>query len=528
MFLRKIVKNLVITKYGPIIGNSYVLQDGVKVYEFLGIRFAAPPTGKLRFEKPQAPNSWRKPMKVQAFGPSCVPCQGGFAEFSEDCLYLNIWTPSIAISNYPVVVYIHGGAYLAGSGEQDSERIREVYARNGIVFVSIQYRLAFLGFLTLNSTELPPNLGLWDQNWALQWVQQNIHNFGGDRKRVTIWGQSAGGSSVGQHTVSHKSQGLFAQVFEMSGSPLADFARGQDVAENSREIIARLGCSTRENVKDCLRLKSLNDFFAAVGTCLPNDFNFALFSPMVDGDFFEEQPEEGMKRLAAVPTLIGLNQIEGRSFTLSKGFPFSLSPKMFNKMTNETLIEWIKKWVTSKGYGKKADQATEDIFKFYAHNHSNSSSNFWVEQYAKLYSDYCFNVPQIREAVLKSNAKAKVWAFLFDHYNPARWPTDWPCQGSAHSTEAPYCLRKPFFEMTNDDKKVSKMMQNFILEFVKTGMPVIPSITWETFSDESLAYLSFKPTPTMEKGYFLDSYTFWTKTMTKYDYDFITRRNWSR
>ncbi|CAJ0923284.1 unnamed protein product, partial [Mesorhabditis belari] len=290
---------LVITKYGAVIGASYPTPSGVVVSEFIGVPFAAPPLGNLRFERPKPPTPWTTPLNVSTYALDCVPCNLDWAEgpSSEDCLYLNIWTPSLNNSNLPVAVWIHGGGWGTGTAQMENKRIREIYGQNGIVVVSIAYRVGFFGFLTLNNTALPANLGLWDQNLALKWIQENIGRFGGDSKRVTVWGQSAGGASSGLHSLSPHSQGLFAQSFEQSGSPISDWGRGNPtMLQFSTDTLNKLGCPTSGDIKSCLKGKTLNELHTAVGACvIGDDMSFLALTPLVDGDFFTEQPEQAIK-----------------------------------------------------------------------------------------------------------------------------------------------------------------------------------------------------------------------------------------
>ncbi|CAJ0929662.1 unnamed protein product, partial [Mesorhabditis belari] len=518
---------LVITKYGPVVGTTYTTTNGAKVSEFIGVPFAAPPIGNLRFEKPQTPVPWTSPLTTNKYAPGCIPCSRDDST-SEDCLYLNIWTPSLNNTLYPVVVYIHGGGYTSGNGYMDNNQAREIYAQMGIVFITIQYRLGFLGFMTLNDTRLPANLGLWDQNMALRWVQENIGKFGGNSKRVTIWGTSAGSSSVGQHTLSPKSQGLFQQAFEQSASPVAAFARGDFNVEYTMNILVQLGCPLHGDVKSCLRTKTMAEFWQVTQGCTMSDLDFIPLSPMVDGDFFAEEPEQAILHAPVIPTLIGLNMNEGRLFVLQVSEPFSIAPSLYDIMTDDVFYDLIEQWVANRGYNEQAQQAAEDIFQFYAQNNQNASDHyFWIEQWTRLFTDTFFNVPAVREAALKSQAQSPVYAFVLDYFNQQTWPANYPCQGSTHGSEVPYCFGVGVnFTPTQEDITVATYMRDFIIQFLKTGNPNIAAFKWDPFTANQLQYLSFKPKPAMTTGLFDDSYNFWTKTMRKYNFDFVTRRAW--
>ncbi|CAJ0931929.1 unnamed protein product, partial [Mesorhabditis belari] len=242
---------LVITKSGAVLGNFQKTSDGTQINEFLGIPFAAPPIYKLRYEKPQPSTPWTLPVNATKYSKGCIPCVNYDPSqvdlYSEDCLYLNVWSPNLQ-GQLPVFFFIHGGAYETGrAGDYTAEAFRENFVRRGIVVVSIQYRLGQLGFLTLNDSVITPNLGLWDQTAALQWVQDNIGRFGGNNKRVTLYGQSAGSQSIAQLALSPKTQALFQQTIQMSGSTIGAAPRGANTLEFSKNWTTRLGCDVQKN-----------------------------------------------------------------------------------------------------------------------------------------------------------------------------------------------------------------------------------------------------------------------------------------
>ena len=219
--------DLVQTANGTVEGRG-VQPSGVRI--FRGIPFAQPPTGDLRWREPQPVKNWKGVRKAVDFGPRCMQApifddmvfrSNGV---SEDCLYLNVWTP--AKSNrerLPVLVYFYGGGFVSGDGSEpryDGESM----AAKGIVVVTVNYRLGVFGFmahpeLTKESAhKASGNYGFLDQNAALRWVQRNIANFGGDPKRVTIAGESAGSMSVSAHLASPLSKNLIAGAIGESGA----------------------------------------------------------------------------------------------------------------------------------------------------------------------------------------------------------------------------------------------------------------------------------------------------------------------
>jgi para-nitrobenzyl esterase len=194
------------TASGPVCGIVSGSTD-----EWLGIPYAAPPVGALRWQPPQPPTPWTTTLAATQFGNQCIQVSGG----SEDCLYLNVWRPADNSANLPVMVHIHGGGFFNGSGNGDNTLLSQTGHE---VIVSMNYRLNIFGFLADKSLGAHSgDYGLQDQQAALRWVQDNIQAFGGDPNNVTIFGESAGGSSVCDQIASPTAKGLFERGISTSG-----------------------------------------------------------------------------------------------------------------------------------------------------------------------------------------------------------------------------------------------------------------------------------------------------------------------
>jgi para-nitrobenzyl esterase len=229
------VAALVETNYGKVQG---IEDNGVRVFK--GIPFAQPPVGRLRFRAPQAPRPWAGVRDAREYGPAAVQNQSllgpalGFdiGPSNEDCLYLNVWTPGLE-GRRPVLVWIHGGAFVMGAGSQALYDGTTLSSRGDVVVVTINYRLGCLGFLRLpggNGDGMGSgNEGLLDQIAALEWVRDNIAGFGGDPRNVTIFGESAGSISVATLLGTPRAQGLFQRAILQSGS--ANLVSSRDHAE---------------------------------------------------------------------------------------------------------------------------------------------------------------------------------------------------------------------------------------------------------------------------------------------------------
>ncbi|ESO82687.1 hypothetical protein LOTGIDRAFT_108735, partial [Lottia gigantea] len=211
------------------------------IYKFLGIPYAVPPTGDLRFSRPVKQPRFNQPFSALQYGSSCTqnsPVQNQ----SEDCLYLNVFSPNVDIvARLPVMVFIHGGGFVFGSSNQYGGGRLAAYGQ--IVLVTINYRLGPLGFLNVNDKNLvQPNNGLMDQHMAIKWVHDNIESFGGDRSKVTVFGESAGSASAIFQTLYPPNDGLFHRVIAQSGTASDIWALSQDPKLMARRLAIEIKC----------------------------------------------------------------------------------------------------------------------------------------------------------------------------------------------------------------------------------------------------------------------------------------------
>jgi para-nitrobenzyl esterase len=313
------------TDKGAVVGS---VDQKIGVRTFLGIPYAAPPVGALRWQPPRPAASWSAPRQATTLGSACEQnVNTSFGQptvgVSEDCLFLNVYTP-LSGSHLPVVVWFHGGGYTGGQGGDYDGRF---YAsqRHQIV-VTVNYRLGAFGFLATNSlnatssTHTSGNYGFEDQQAALRWVQKNIASFGGNAGNVTITGQSAGAGSVCFHTVSPQSRGLFEAGILMSGTCAFRFQpipTLQQIASQGDTIAAQLGCSgTDAAAAACLRAKSPQSILAATGGGSTGGATTLPLGPLVDGRIIPQQPETLVKsgRFNKVPLMMGNVLDEGTIF----------------------------------------------------------------------------------------------------------------------------------------------------------------------------------------------------------------------
>ncbi|GIP42869.1 para-nitrobenzyl esterase [Paenibacillus sp. J45TS6] len=309
------------TRYGALKGQNI---NGVAVWK--GIPYARPPVNELRFEAPERPDSWEGVKEADQFGPECIQprTEGGLFQTpgyepkeSEDCLYLNVWAPEqVAEQKLPVMVWIHGGAFVSGSGSTSFYDATQFVKRGEVIVVTMNYRLGPFGFMHLSplGESFISNAGLLDQIAALEWVQENIDGFGGDPGAVTVFGESAGSMSIAALMAMPKAKGLFQQAIMQSGA--SQHIPAEQAAQVTAGMLQMLGIGSDEVHK----LKTLPaEQILAAGERFKEQTGAGLallFQPVVDQSTLPKSPVQAIKDGDAsdVRLLIGTNLDEGALF----------------------------------------------------------------------------------------------------------------------------------------------------------------------------------------------------------------------
>jgi para-nitrobenzyl esterase len=474
------------TTNGPVRG----VDDGtVKVWR--GIRYAAAPVGELRWRSPEPPRPWSEPADATKVGPVCpqptdpkIPIDLG-APQGDDCLTLNVWASSDteAGDRKPVMVWVHGGAYILGSSAQPLYHGRALAGSGQAVIVTINYRLGALGFLDLSSLGdgFHTNVGLRDVLFALHWVRDNIAGFGGDPDRVTLFGESAGGGVVTTLLASPAAAGLFCAAITQSSpaTSIYDRDRARRVAE---QFLESLGAGPDDTVRlpdvpvDAI-LAASKRVFDEVPVRTPGTLAFA---PIIDGDVVPDNPvklaREG--RTHPVPLIIGTNKHEAALFRWMKSPLMPITPQAIRAMFAEIAAEQ-----------PSLELPTEDRIRA-AYRGRPKIAGMGVAR------DIGFRMPSIWFAEGHREV-APVYLYRFDFATPMLRLLR---LGAAHATELPYVWgnlvagpRDPTFKLggLKAGKAVSARIRTRWLNFAVDGNPAGPAgdPTWRPYRKDDRATL---------------------------------------
>ena len=501
------------TNIGIIIGKIETVtfqEKNYQIIKYLGIPYAEDPSNDLRFRKPVPFERFKRPYNATYFRSACL--QTGYGQTrqvtSEDCLYLNIYTPADSATPkkmYPVLIYIHGGKFLVGASNDYSPEF--LVAVNDVIVVTINYRLSVFGFLSSGETNASGNFGLWDQHLAIKWVRHNIASFGGDIKRITLVGQSAGSASVFYQALYPGNRELFQRVIGMSGSALSPWALQKP---NANQFAKELGCLKdsdfiSDDTEDknatmiaCLRTKTAMELLMA-SQSITNE------GPTIDGEFITDHPHEvlfpedgsvsdALDFFRSLDVISGVTNMDG-----TKNLFSMLTSKFGTVDLNSLFIE------ESDFKHSLVPALTDSIFRHHEVHHDNKPVSFQtfnhvvssvIFQYTnwsapddneirrdnalKLATHVDFSMPTLQTVdahVRVSNASTYFYEFThnptFKFYNPS-WVT-----GAGHGSElffvfgfAPEMLHELGLTkrlVSREEIELSIFMMKWITNFAKTG-----------------------------------------------------------
>ena len=552
IWLRVIAGVVVETKYGEVEGTTLTCQDpyhfGIQVDTFLGIPYAKPPVGDLRFMNPEEPDSWDEVFVADRLGSTCTQntsttltrTHDNWQNVDEDCLNLNIYAPTDKSNGpYPVFVWIHGGAFVTGGNIQSPGYF---LAARDVVVVVPNYRLAILGFAYSGDDIVPGNMGLRDQALVLQHIQDNIAAFGGDPNRVVIGGQSAGGASIGYHLLSPETEGLFHAAIPMSGTELALWAYFSPLHDSLgylQQTAEAWDCpvSDTQEMVDCLRTIDADDLYGTPFTCDVYD-GPCNWRPVVDGPggYMPDVPWKMRKEGAGhpVPEMVGTCKMDYAGFL----------PKL-DPLTRSEFEDRVQTKAETFSSIFDEDRDIDDISQAMNFAYSPWPHIYDGEQnrhaFAMMETDTEFGVPADAQSKWHSEL-APVYNYVFDYVSDDNIQDEW--RDGYHSSELQYVFAYTMFpynpEMfaqsefreiygepaSEEDEQYTIYILELWTNFIKYSNPTpdpVPEppafldqdpVVWTTFSRDNFTSIELgKEQVRLGQDYRQHEYAFWEQYM---------------
>ncbi|KAM4638293.1 fatty acyl-CoA hydrolase precursor, medium chain-like [Amazona ochrocephala] len=469
----------VVTKYGTVRGYQFKVDAAEKsVNVFLGVPFAKPPVGLLRFSAPQPPEPWKGVRDATSYPPMCLQGKEGqvFSDYiairkekvilqvSEDCLYLNVYTPVSTgkQEKQSVFVWIHGGGLALGAASSyDGSALA---AFDNVVVVTIQYRLSILGYFSTGDKHARGNWGYLDQVAALQWIQENIMHFGGDPGSVTIAGESAGGISVSALILSPLAKGLFHKAISESGTAIRALFTDHP-EEEAQSVAAASGCEKPNSaaIVECLRGKTEEEIVQAM-LKLPSVF----LSASTDGVFFPKSPKQLLSEnaISAVPYIIGVNNCEfGYVIPMLMKFP------AYTDGLEENVARQVLQTSLALSFKDVPSEIVDRVYNEYTGNAKNHAEA--RDGLLDALGDSLFVLSSIEVARYHRDAGNPVYFYEFQHRPSSGEGVVPEFVKADHGDEIGFVFGKPFLagHATEEEEKLSRTVMKYWTNFARNGNP---------------------------------------------------------
>jgi para-nitrobenzyl esterase len=488
---------VVVTRYGPIRGRE---EDGLAV--FRGVRYARPPVGPLRFRPPLPPARHDAIADAGEFGSIAVQPGAGPGSYvpgdptlqGEDCLSLNVWTPACDARRRPVMAFIHGGAFLTGSGSGVMYR-GERLAHRGVVVVTLNYRLGVLGFLahpllTDSNSGGFANWGLLDQIAALHWVREHIAAFGGDPANVTLFGESAGSMSIADLLGAPRATGLFRRAILESGAsavlPVAPAAR---LAERVATLVG-----LREPSRSQLEKMPAEELLAAqISITNAVDQGMGMpFRPVVDGGLFARHPADEIAagRADGIDLVIGTNRDEFKFF--------AFSDPTARELDDAGVAKLIERYLVGAGLGGQMPRVEDVLVAYREARVARGDPSTPFDLLCAMAGDWIFRVPALRLAEAHAARGAATYSYRFDWESPFAGGV----LGACHGLELPFVfgtVHNPVIALfSGGDERAHRLadaMQSAWVAFAATGDPTcVEAGEWPRYTPDRRATMLFGAT----------------------------------
>ncbi|MGC1509567.1 carboxylesterase/lipase family protein [Ketobacter sp.] len=506
------------TPCGEIIG---IQCDGYQ--EFRGIPYAEQPIGVARFKAPEPLLPFEEPFKAERFG-DAAPQENipffGIEQTSEDCLYLNIWSPACDNKKRPVMVWIHGGGFVTGASSQVIYKGRELAVNGDVVVVTLNYRLGALGFLYLNDLlpdeyEVSANNGLLDQIEALKWIKKNIESFGGNPNQITLFGESAGAWSIATLLASPLATGLFQRAILQSGG--ADqVLTHSEATEITRRFLKAADIDATKPEK--LWQLSTSQIIKAQQACFKHEINRGAFGqpvmqtgitllPVIDGVSVSQQPLSAIRNgdVGHIPLMVGCTRDEWNLFLNMPGVN-----RVANTDNAEDMgkLDLINRCETSlPGMGERAANLYQKRFQ------QNNTDVSYSDIFSAFESDRMFRIPSLRIAEQQSKHSEQIFMFQFN------WDKG-PLK-ACHASDIPFVFGHTgttagqFLTGGGDDAaKLSATVQSCWIAFARSGDPSTDRVgKWTAFNQDSRQVMCFDTKTGLQEDPFQGTAPLWENVL---------------
>ncbi|XP_023220570.1 cholinesterase-like [Centruroides sculpturatus] len=473
-----------------------VLDKQVKAY--LGIPYATPPVGNLRFSEPQPVKDWDFVYNATQKPPSCMQEPMFFdpewpnrhpKEVSEDCLYINIWVPASTTcgDKLATMVWIYGGSFSVGSTSMDIYDGSFIASMGEVIVVSFNYRLGAFGYANFGQDGAAGNMGMLDQVMALKWVHENIEAFGGDRELITVFGESAGSISAAHHLVSPMTKGLFKRAILQSGSNYHNLVivEPEDNIETTSKLSKELGCN-EEDMLECMRNVNSVDIVAAEKKLKKEKKTLAIFLPQSGSPLLPEHPFQNVDsgKFHDVDVLIGETRDEGSLFLLFNKLELIKEDEpVLSKSESESIL--------GDSY-KVNSESVNRIMREYLGDIADEASFTITKQTIKAIGHGIFTCPIFHLAEKLSENNRKVFHYTFNHTRIKSPIKKW--MGVPHFHDVSFVFGKPFSRVkdyTTAEMEFSKRTIELWTSFAKTGKPSCEGMEeWLEFDEKERRSLS--------------------------------------
>ncbi|CAH0404429.1 unnamed protein product [Chilo suppressalis] len=504
---------------GQLQGRTVNSPSGKAFYSFQGIPYAKPPLGSFRFKAPQPAESWDGVRDATSEGSVCPQIDPIITkQFTgdENCLYLNIYTPNLDGAFLPVMIYIHGGGFRNGSGSA-SLYGADFLVEKDVVVVTINYRLGALGFLSLNTPEVPGNAGLKDIVQAIRWIKENIHNFGGNSGNLTVFGESGGGVATAILTASPSTKDLISKAIIQSGTAINHAVYQKCPISNAKKLVNIL-CGEAEDVDDILEFlnaTSAKELVEATEKLASDGVEFGVTIEKEFGDVeavltesFYDVLTSG--RVADIPIMIGSTSLE---LTLER--------------KSDDLQDLIPEELHIERNSEQSLEIAEGIKSLYFKgSHTGVES---LNEYLELLSDTMINIHTHRHVkYLVQVSNKPVYYYKFDYVGELNWSkkllASLGLNHAGHLDELGYLFSNEMIkdvEATPQDLKMRERMVRLWTNFAKSGNPTPEenyylTVTWLPVTHDNLYFLNLGSELSLGSNPDKAKMDFWDEVYTKY------------